>query len=247
MSEVISSIADGVLRLKLNRSKKYNALTGDMYRALTIQLEQAQSNDDVSVILLSGAGDHFCAGNDIADFVQFIESQHDSELPATGFIRNLAGNSKPLVVAVQGQCVGVGATLTLHADAVYASPTTVFSVPFVDLGVVSEAGSSLLLPRRIGDLQARQMILGGKPLKATDPASHGLFTEITENHLEQAIACAKNWANKPTEAIQSCRQLLNSDSHLVRERLERESAEFQRLLASEECQARLNAFLKRRG
>ena len=161
-----------VMRLTFNRPEKKNALDGAMYRALVAALAAAAQDRDVRAVVFEGAGGDFTAGNDLADFRDLFRL--DAEFPALTFVRALALFEKPLVAAVAGDAIGVGATLLLHCDLVYAEPQARLRMPFVDLGVVPEAGASLLLPRRIGLAHAAQYLLLAEPLSGEEAFRLGL-------------------------------------------------------------------------
>jgi enoyl-CoA hydratase/carnithine racemase len=164
MSEHVNVARDGeVLVIRLNRPDKKNAMTRAMYDAVVEAFESAY-RDKLGAVLLTGSGGSFLAGNDIADFLAAAE--RPDEFAAFRFITALARLDTPLVAAVEGVAVGVGATLLLHCDLAYAAPNAMFRMPFVDLGLVPEAASSLLLPRRIGLAKASELLLLGEPFDA---------------------------------------------------------------------------------
>jgi len=148
-----------VLCVTFDRPEKKNALTGAMYLAATQALHDADRDPSIGAIVFAGSGGMFTAGNDIADFLEAREEAE--EFPAFTFIKTLAACETPLVAAIGGIAIGIGATLMLHSDLVYVAPGTVFRLPFVDLGLVPEAASSLLLPRRIGSVKAAEFLLLG--------------------------------------------------------------------------------------
>ncbi len=159
MTEVVVTRSQGILELRIDRAAKKNALTFAMYEALTEALRQAQSDASVRVAMITSSGETFCAGNDIADF---LKPRDDfGAAPPSRFIEGLVAFDKPLLAAVHGPAVGIGATMLLHCDLVYASTTARLRMPFVSLGLVPEAGSSLLLPRRVGDAVAAEILLLG--------------------------------------------------------------------------------------
>src|SRR5271169_2058392 len=178
MSEpVLVSCAQGVCEVRLNRPEKRNAITFAMYEALTQALLAAQADAQVRAVLLSGAGAGFCAGNDLHDF---LNSNFTSSHPVMGLLRTLATFKKPLLAAVHGQTVGIGVTMLLHCDLVVAAQTTQFSMPFVSLGLVPEAASSLLLPRLIGPQRAAERLLLGEPFDAATAYTLGLVNRVVE-------------------------------------------------------------------
>jgi enoyl-CoA hydratase/carnithine racemase len=176
MSDIEVSTTGGVCELRLNRPKKKNALTLAMYRAVTEALASANEDSNVRVVLVTAAGDAFCAGNDLMDFATAGDIDVESA-PAMQFIRALVNFAKPIVVAVNGAAAGVGATMLLHADLVYASEDAALSMPFVNLGLVPEAASSLLLPARIGLLAASEMLLLGTAIDAIRAKELGLVNQ----------------------------------------------------------------------
>ena len=159
-------LSDGVLKLVLNRPEKKNAFTNAMYRELTHILSDADQNPEVKVILISGAGNAFSAGNDIADFMTSPITHEDA--PPINLLEKLAGLTKPLIAAVDGVAVGIGATLLFHCDLVYAQKDARFIFPFVSLGLVPEGAISLLLPRLVGHQRASEILLFGEPISAED-------------------------------------------------------------------------------
>src|SRR5499427_7647765 len=179
MSEpVIVSHADGVCEVRLNRPEKRNAITFLMYEQLTRALSAAQAEPTVRAVLLSGEGASFSAGNDLQDFLSgpALSAAH----PAMQFLRTLATFGKPLLAAVQGQTVGIGVTMLLHCDLIVAARGTQLSLPFVALGLVPEAGSSLLLPRLIGHQRAAELLFFGKPFDAATAHTLGLVNRVVE-------------------------------------------------------------------
>ncbi len=167
--------SDGVIEVVLDRPEKKNALTSDMYAALATAIERADAEPSVRAVLVSSVGDTFCAGNDLQDFVS---SPPTADSPVVRFLGTLAGTSVPLVVAVQGPAVGVGATMLLHADHVVAAETASLRYPFASMALVPEAGSSMLLPRVTGYLRAAELLLTGEPVSATHAAQLGLVSRV---------------------------------------------------------------------
>jgi enoyl-CoA hydratase/carnithine racemase len=247
MSEVIVSRTDGVLELRLDRPAKKNALTFAMYAALTEGLQQAQGDPAVRATLITASGETFCAGNDIGDF---LKPRDDSGAAhPSRFIEQLAGFDKPLVAAVQGPAIGVGATMLLHCDLVYAAPTARLRMPFVSLGLVPEAGSSLLLPRRVGDAIAAEMLLLGAWIHAERARELRLINDIVPSLTELAPFArqrAQELAACPPGALRTTRALLRGDTAALRARIQSEGAAFARCLTSPEAREALTAFLERR-
>lgn len=175
MSGISVSRHKAVLCLEIDNTAKRNAINLAMFAHLADELIQADSDDGVSAVLLCGAGEGFTAGHDLQAFEQWPQGATD---PVPRFLHALAGLRKPLVIAVQGWAVGIGATSLLHADWVLAAPGAKLRFPFVDLGIAPEAASSLLLARSIGTLRARQLLLGGESILSEQAHDWGLVTEL---------------------------------------------------------------------
>jgi enoyl-CoA hydratase/carnithine racemase len=195
---------DGVRLIRLDRPEKKNALTGAMYDAMRDALAQADSSERIGAIVFAGAPGAFSAGNDLADFVAGARKPF-TEAPALHFIRQLARTTTPMVAAVDGIAVGIGTTLTLHCDLVYASPAARFRMPFVELGLVPEAASSYLLPRRVGILKATELLLLSQPFDAEEALRLGLVNAIAPSDLllDHALAQAARLAALPPGAGQT--------------------------------------------
>ncbi len=201
-----------------------------------------------AAMLFQAEGDFFTSGNDIADFLSYAQNamiRGATESPAMRFIRALATAQKPMVASVDGVAIGIGTTLILHCDYVLASPRTVFQTPFVDLGLVPEAGSSLLLPQRIGPTKAAQMILFGEKVDGETAAKIGLVNEVhdTDGIDARALERARALAAKPRAALLAARKLLHGDKARVLARIEEEGKMFNEALHSEEARAAFMAFM----
>ena len=246
MSELVTSqLVNNVLHIDFHREDKKNALTSEMYTALTSILAKAKSTDEVNVILFKGSEGCFCAGNDIADFLQ--QTVLDEGSPVLKFLQEVTNFDKPMVAAVSGPAVGIGTTLLLHCDLVYATDQTYFSLPFVDLGLCPEAGSSYLLPRQLGYVQAAELLLLAEPFDAAKAKELGVISDVvdSENYFEVAQEKAEKLASKPAHALRVSRQLLRSNSGLVSKAIEREARSFSELLGSEEAKAIFKKFLEK--
>ena len=244
MSEDIQrTLADGILELRLTRPDKKNALTNAMYDTMTAALAEASADPAIVAVLISGAGDAFCAGNDISGFLPANRTNS-----AMLFIRAIAGFDKPLVAAVQGLAVGVGTTMLLHCDLVYAAPGTRFTVPFTKLGIVPEAASSLLLPQRVGAAKAAAMLLLGEPIDAEAAERAGLVTAIVaaDDLLAHARAKALALTAMPPRALAETRRLMRGDRSAIEARLGEEETAFAAALAGAEAQEAFTAFLEKR-
>jgi len=247
MSEVLVSRSGAVLEVRLDRAAKKNALTFAMYTALTEALQQAHADRAVRAALITANGETFCAGNDIADFL--APRDDFGAAPPSRFIEALVAFDKPLVAAVQGPAVGIGATMLLHCDLVYASPTARLRMPFVSLGLVPEAGSSLLLPRRVGEAVAAEMFLLGAWVDAERAKELRLVNAIVPSTGELAAFArqrAEELAACPPAALRMTRALLRGDADALRARIGREAAAFAECLMSPEAKEAFSAFLERR-
>lgn len=230
---ILTNVKDNIQIIEFNRVEKKNAITNDMYQALKLSLEEAEENTDVHVILLRGQGDIFTAGNDLADF-----NNRPKVGPSFGhqFLRTLQQVKKPIIAEVEGLAIGVGVTLLLHCDLVYVAEQTRLRLPFVNLGLCPEAGSSLLLPLKAGHRAASELILLGDFFTATEAVDHGIANRVlSEDDIhaftwQQAIKLA---AQDPT-AITESKKLLKAQHHEASaQRIEEEAVVFKRLLASE--------------
>lgn len=238
-----------VLVATLNRPDKKNALTGAMYRALRETLIEASAKADIGAVLVTGAGGAFCAGNDMGDFL--AENAKGAEGARTGpggeFIRTLARFGKPLVAAVEGPAVGVGTTMCLHCDLVYAAPSARFAMPFVNLGLVPEAGASLLVPRRFGMSVATEWLMLGEAIDAARAREIGFVNAVVpaEGLVAHALAKAKALAAKPRAALLATRKLMRGDAEALYAHMEGELEAFARALKSPEARAAFEAFAGR--
>ena len=240
----IEDVPGGVRLIRLNRPEKKNALTGVMYLAMRQALEQADASDSIGAVVFAGAPGAFSAGNDIGDFVAGSRKPF-TDAPALHFIRRLARTRTPMVAAVDGIAVGIGTTLTLHCDLVYASPAARFRMPFVELGLVPEAASSYLLPRRVGLLKATEMLLLSQPFDGDEAVRLGLANAVVAADLllEHALAQAARLAALPRGALAATRALIRGDQAAVEAALEAEAVAFEARLRAPEAQAAFMRFL----
>ena len=241
--EVLRSCAEGVCELRFDRPEKRNAVTHRMYQALAAGLHAAEADEAVRVVLLSGAGASFCAGNDLNDFVS--GPPFSSAHPVMDVLRTLATFDKPLLAAVHGPTVGIGVTMLLHCDLVVAAQGTQLIMPFVALGLVPEAGSSLLLPRLVGQQRAAELLLLGEPLDAAAAERLGLVNRVVapDKLLDEARALAQRLVRQPAEALRATRRLLRGDTAELRARIEAEAQVFGARLNSAEFLAQVRALL----
>jgi enoyl-CoA hydratase/carnithine racemase len=244
MSDVILERHESVLELRLARASKKNALTHAMYRSLNEGLASAQADEGIRAVVFTAEGTTFCGGNDVNDFLAGI----GEEPPVLRFLERLATFDKPLVAAVQGPAVGLGATMLLHCDLVYAAVEARLLVPFVALGLVPEAASSLLLPRRVGMAVASEMILLGSPLDAARARELGLVNAIVDGAelRGHALARAGELAKKPPNALRVSRALLRGNPKEILERIHEEAGLFVECLASDEARNAFMAFLAKK-
>ena len=248
MSHVESERNGGVLYLAINRPEKKNALTADMYEALASALEQAEADDAVRVILLHGKGDAFTAGNDLEDFLK-KPWKGQALPPAVRFIHAVARASKPLIAAVQGLAVGVGTTILLHCDLVYAAEDAKLMMPFINLGIVPEAASTVLLPLAIGHQRAAELFMLGAALSAQRAFEWGLVNAVVapDALLATAAAAAQQLAEKPAGALRACKSLMTRGQQSEVERALREEVMvISERLESPETKEALSAFLEKR-
>ena len=244
-------IADHVQTIRLTRTAKKNALTSAMYAALLAAILAGDRNPDVAAHVLLGSNGAFSAGSDISEFLARAKADAaggDLSGPITDFVRTLPLIEKPLIAAVDGLAVGIGTTLLLHCDLVYASPQATFRTPFLDLGLVPEAGSSLLAPLRMGHARAFELLALGETFDATRALAAGLINAIVPSaELEAtAHAAAVRLAKKPPEALALCRRLMRGEPHAISARIDEEVAIFARRLGSPEAREAFNAFLEKR-
>jgi enoyl-CoA hydratase/carnithine racemase len=240
--EIVVGRDGAVMRVEIDRPAKKNALSLAMYEVMTGALEEADADEEIGAVVVSGRGGVFTAGNDLEDFRAPIVDPR--EFPAQRFVRRLARIETPIVAAVAGEAVGVGTTMLFHCDLVYAAPSARFRAPFVDLGVVPEAGSTLLAPLRLGLAKASQLLLLCESFDAEEALRLGLVNALVEESRLEAAAldAARRLAAKPRTALRETRRLLRGDPAAVSERLEEEGRLFAAALSSPEFRARLEAF-----
>ncbi len=250
MNEHVKVERDGaVLVVTLARPEKKNALTGAMYEALIAAFAEASDDAEIAALMIEGSGGVFSAGNDIGDFLAYALAPGAvvAEAPVTRFIYALARFAKPLVAAVDGPAVGLGTTLCFHCDLVYSAPSARFHMPFVDLGVVPEAGSSLLAPQRVCRARASEYLLLGEPFDAETARAGGLVNAVVDaaSLHAHALAKAKALAAKPRQALLAARRLIRGDEAAVLARMDEETRLFAAALKSSEAQAAFMAFMNR--
>lgn len=248
MSEPISVTDDGPVRvLRFARPEKKNAITQAMYATLAEGITSAANVEAIRAIAILGQPGIFTAGNDLNDFIAFALGDL-GEKPVNRFLLALARNEKPLVAGVDGQAVGVGTTLLFHCDQVIASPASRFLTPFVDLGLVPEAGSSLLAPRLMGHHRAFALLAMGEPFDAQAAREAGFVNRIVPSAEVDAatLEIARKMASKPAGGLLAARRLLKGDPAEVVARIEQETKLFGERLKSPEARAAFQAFFTRR-
>lgn len=248
MSEYIKvGEAEGVQSIRFDRADKKNAITSDMYSAIARALRDGGVDPDIAVHLILGSPGIFSAGNDIADFMKIAQGG-EFDPDASGFLQALATNEKPIVAAVDGMAVGVGTTLLLHCDVVYASPNAYFKTPFMDLGLFPEAASTLLMPARIGYGPAFEMLCLGEGFDAERAHEVGLVNAIYPAAELEARArdTALALAAKPADALKATRAMMRRNSSEVLSRIDAEIAVFRERLRSPEAKRAFEAFFAQR-
>lgn len=208
----ITSEMDGLVQIiRFNRPEKMNALSKDMYAELARLLNEANGDFAIRAVVLSSVGDHFTAGNDIADFMSNPPTSEDSTVAA--FLGSILNFTKPLIAAVNGYAVGVGTTMLLHCDVVIASNTARFSMPFTSLGLVPEAGSSMLFPALVGYQRAAKIFLTGEEFSADYAREIGLVAEVVANAESEALKVAALIAEQPPQAVLNTKALMKASKH----------------------------------
>ena len=247
MTDIVAEHSGSILRVQFNRPSKKNAMTSAMYVTMADLLNNAAKDDSVRVVLWHGAGDSFCAGNDLEDFLKNPMGPGDS--PQSQLIEALINFDKPIVAAVQGFAIGGGTTMLTHCDFVFAGENAKFQMPFVNLALVPEFGSSCTIPARAGYLRAAELILTGQTFDAREAAEFGLVTRVvpSEELLATATDAAQKLAQKPPAALRACKRLLRQST---REQLEKavrlENEEFSERVRSAEAKEAFTAFLEKR-
>ena len=247
MSDVVTERSGSILRVQLNRPAKKNAMTSAMYVTIADSLNAAAKDDDIRVVLWHGAGDSFCAGNDVEDFMR--NPPGPGESPQAHLIGALINFEKPLVAAVHGAAIGGGTTMLTHCDFVYAGESAKFQMPFINLALVPEFGASYSIPARIGYLRAAELIALGLPFDAQRARELGLVTRVVpdEKLLATATETAQKLAEKPSIALQACKRLMKQP---IRAQLEQaaklENEEFSVRVRSADAKEAFTAFIEKR-
>jgi enoyl-CoA hydratase/carnithine racemase len=249
MSDAIQVSRDGAVQiLRISRPEKKNALTAAMYGALADAIEAGDAGNEIAAHVITGSDGIFTAGNDIGDFLATAKGTGGLDANVSRFIRLLPTTKKPLIAAVDGNAIGIGTTLLFHCDLVYAAPDATFATPFLDLGLIPEAASSLLIPQRLGYARAFALLALGDPMSADDGLAAGFINAIVpaSDLLASAVGAAKRLAAKPPEALSVARRLMRGDPHEVLTRMDEEIAAFRERLRSPEAAEAFTAFFEKR-
>lgn len=238
--------ADGILTLVIDRPDKKNALTDAMYAVLADAMEAAEVDSGVRAILIRGEGEMFCAGNDVGDFAK-ANMGNAGPRSVGRFLAALAVATKPLIAAVQGRAIGIGTTMLLHCDHVVLAEDAQLITPFVNLALVPEAASSLLLPARIGHVRAFSMFALGEPVGATDAVAWGLANKVVPNAelIATAEAFARRLAAQPLGAVVATKKLMRA-AEVISAQMATESDQFAARLKTDEAREAFMAFAERR-
>ena len=247
MTDIVTERSGSILRVQLNRPAKKNAMTFAMYNTMADLFNTTANDDSVRVVLWHGAGDSFCAGNDLEDFLKNPIGPSDS--PQSRLINALINFDKPIVAAVQGAAIGGGTTMLTHCDFVYAGESARFQMPFINLALVPEFGTSYSIPARIGYLRAAELIQLGQRFDAQRAVELGLVTRVVPDQklLATATETAQKLTEKPAGALQACKRLMRQP---VRAQLEQaakvENEEYSVRLRSADSKEAITAFFEKR-
>lgn len=237
---------NGVLSVCLSRIERKNALNMAMYETLAETLKSAEKDDQVRAVVLSGEGGAFTSGNDLQDFMSNAQIKIGGS-PIGEFLWAYATFAKPIVVAVDGVAIGIGTTLLLHSDFAYASPGSIFQLPFTSLGLCPEFASSYLLPRLVGYAKASEWLLLGQKFSADEALTGGLINAVVEQPLEHALKVAEQLAILPPVALRKSKALLKAAQlPMVKNAIASETDAFIALLQGAEFQEAVTAFFNRK-
>lgn len=246
MTEITTTRHGQTLEISFNRPDKMNAITRAMYAGLASNLNEAAGDFGVRCVVITSQGDHFTSGNDIGDFMSNPPTESDSDVAK--FLGALLEFPKPLLAAVKGNAIGVGTTMLLHCDVVVAGPTAKFSMPFTSLGLVPEAGSSMLFPQLVGHQRAAKIFLTGESFSASDAREMGLVGEIADDPRTKALEIAEKIAQQPPQAVINTKALMKAGKHDATAAVMRAEFEiFALALQSEEAAEAFMNFMSKRG
>ncbi len=247
---ILASIDGGVLTLRLNRPEKKNALTQAMYANLAERIVAAGNDPMVRVLLIAGQPGAFCAGNDMVDFMRVAQSGGDGDSPVIRFMKALAAFPKPVVASVNGLAIGVGVTVLLHCDLIYADEDARFALPFVNIGIVPEYASTYLLPRIMGHARAMELALLGEPFTAAHARECGLINEVLADGdavEARALERAQRLAQQPPHALRTTKRLMKRwTDTIVADAIPLETSHLMPMLSQPEAQEAIGAFIAKR-
>lgn len=251
MTALITEKLDGhVLILTMNRPEKKNALTAEMYLGLAKGLRRSEKDEKIRVVVVTGSDHCFTSGNDVSDLLNKPSGDDPAgaDRPFAQFIRALTATPKPIIAAVDGLAIGVGTTMLLHFDLIYASSDVRFSLPFTNLGLVPEAASSALLPQLIGHQRASELFLLGEPFDSETALNIGIVNQIfpSETLLEETLKIAQKLAAKPPQSVQRSKALIKKGRPDVHKIIAEELVIFTEQQNTPEAKEALSAFLERR-
>jgi enoyl-CoA hydratase/carnithine racemase len=247
-ADVEISVHDGVQVLRLTRPRKKNALTSAMYGELCEAFDRGDNDPAVAVHLITGSGGAFTAGNDLGDFLATAQGTGDLGTNVRRFVYLLPLIRKPVIAAVDGVAIGVGTTMLFHCDLVYATPASTFATPFLSLGLIPEAGSSLLMPRRMGYARAFEMLALGETFSAEQAVQAGFVNKIAapDQIEETALEASRRLASLPPEALAMTRTLMRGNPVEILQQTDKEVIAFRERLASPEALEAFTAFFEKR-
>jgi enoyl-CoA hydratase/carnithine racemase len=247
VTDIVTERSESILRIQFNRPSKKNAMTSAMYITMADLLDAAAKDDHIHVVLWHGAGDSFCAGNDLEDFLKNPMSREDS--PQSRLINAFIAFDKPIVAAVRGAVIGGGTTMLTHCDFVYAGESSRFQMPFINLALVPEFGTSYSIPARVGYLQAAELIELGIPFDAARALALGLVTRVVPDQdlLATATETAQKLAAKSAGALQACKRLMRQPVRaLLEQAVKLENEEYYVRLRSADSKEAIAAFFSKR-
>lgn len=250
MSQAVQTeVAERILSVRMQRPEKKNAITLAMYSTMADALERLDEDPALRVLFLTGTADCFTSGNDIADFLNSRWDGKDGEYPVARFLHRLVNAQKPIVAAINGPVVGVGVTMLLHCDLVYAAETARLQLPFASLGLCPEAVSSFLLPSMLGHSRAAELLMLGEPFTAARACELGIVNTVfpAADYQALAYAKAKQLALQPPHALRTTKRLMRRAHHdKINETLQHEFATFAALLGGAEAREAMQAFVQKR-
>jgi enoyl-CoA hydratase/carnithine racemase len=247
--QVLTKIENKILHIILNRPEKKNALTREMYTGIANAIKQGENDQNIRVILIYGNGDSFCAGNDLKDFQNIDHFKSSEERSSASLIQELMDAKKPIIGAIKGYAIGIGSTMLLHFDLLYAAPDAKFQFPFTKLGLVPEFGSTFNLPELVGKFRAAELLFFGDFFTGEEAHYIGMVNKlyIKEELIEKVKTIAEQLAERPPTALRTTKNLIKKFHKSILEKLiSEEGAEFVKRQVSPEAQEAFKAFFERR-